>query len=242
MKSVVTIILFLVFSAASRCSPHPEPGLPSSSPSLTQSSVTLTEPGETLPAPSDTSTPEASPAQGSIDLQASTSAGVSNTPGSSCFAPSDVLPELTEGPFYRSGSPENTNLAGDLPGMHLSLSGYVLNTNCQPVAHAWLDFWQADSSGQYDNSGYTLRGHQYTDENGAYTLETVIPGLYPGRTEHIHFKIQAPDGPLLTSQLFFPGVAENEADRIFDERLIIKVMTESKDKVTAVYNFIVPAK
>jgi protocatechuate 3,4-dioxygenase beta subunit len=32
---------------------------------------------------------------------------------------------------------------------------------CQPVLSARVDFWQADSAGQYDNQGYTLRGYQW---------------------------------------------------------------------------------
>jgi hypothetical protein len=61
-----------------------------------------------------------------------------------------------------------------------------------PAANALLDFWQANPNGAYDNTGYTLRGHQYTDANGYYTLTTIVPGIYPGRTEHIHVKVQAP--------------------------------------------------
>ncbi len=42
---------------------------------------------------------------------------------------------------------------------------------------------------------------------GRYTLETIVPGEYPGRTQHIHVKVQAPNGPILTTQIYFPGVA-----------------------------------
>ena len=106
------------------------------------------------------------------------------------------------------------------------------------MAHALLDFWQADSSGNYDNSGYTLRGHQYTDASGRYQLLTVVPGLYPGRTEHIHVKVQAPNGPLLTTQLFFPGVKSNETDSIYNDRLLMIVQDRANGS-QAQYNFIV---
>ncbi len=125
-------------------------------------------------------------------------------------------------------------------GTKLILSGYVLTTDCSPAAHAWLDFWQADANGQYDNSGYTLRGHQFTDAAGHYQLITIIPGLYPGRTEHIHVKVQAPGGPILTTQLFFPGVAQNESDGIFDPSLVMDVQP-AVDGETATFNFIIPA-
>ena len=44
-------------------------------------------------------------------------------------------------------------------------------------------------------------GHQFTDADGRYRLETVVPGLYPGRTRHIHVKVQAKGGPVLTKRI-----------------------------------------
>jgi protocatechuate 3,4-dioxygenase beta subunit len=125
-----------------------------------------------------------------------------------------------------------------MPGTKLTLTGYVLTADCKPVANALLDFWQANAQGQYDNQGYTLRGHQFTDANGYYHLETVVPGLYPGRTEHIHVKVQAPNGPILTTQLFFPGVANNQSDGIFDPGLVIQV-TDTGSGLNGTFNFIV---
>jgi len=148
---------------------------------------------------------------------------------------------LTEGPYYTPNTPERSTLYEDgMAGIKLTLVGYVYDTNCQPVANAWLDFWQADANGVYDNSGYTLRGHQYTDANGRYELVTVIPGLYPGRTEHIHFKVQAPGGQIITSQLFFPGVTQNDEDGIYDASLLI-VLQQSSDGMSGQFNFVVPA-
>jgi protocatechuate 3,4-dioxygenase beta subunit len=148
-------------------------------------------------------------------------------------------PALTEGPYYKANSPERASLLETgVTGVKLELSGYVLSTDCQPVAHAWLDFWQANGSGDYDNIGYILRGHQFTDAQGRYHLETIIPGLYPGRTEHIHVKVQAPGGPVLTTQLFFPGVADNEDDPIFDPNLVLPLQS-TNDGEQATFNFIV---
>ena len=146
---------------------------------------------------------------------------------------------MTEGPYYKAGSPERSSLLGiGLTGTILTLSGYVLTPDCQPVAGAWLDFWQADAQGVYDNATWTLRGHQYTDENGRYELVTVVPGQYPGRTEHIHFKVQAPGGQVLTSQLFFPGSQGNETDRIFDPALLIQI-EESGDQLVGTFNIVI---
>ncbi|MEM5310117.1 intradiol ring-cleavage dioxygenase [Paraburkholderia sp. JHI869] len=35
-----------------------------------------------------------------------------------------------------------------------------------------------------------LRGIQHTDRAGIVTFETIVPGNYPGRTNHIHFKVR----------------------------------------------------
>ena len=154
----------------------------------------------------------------------------------------NLTPELTEGPYFKANSPERTSLLTDgMTGTRLVITGYVYDTNCQPVANALLDFWQADANGVYDNSGYTLRGRQFTDANGAYTLTTVVPGLYPGRTEHIHFKVQAPNGKILTSQLFFPGVVQNDSDGIFNESLLLPIQKTSTEW-EAQFNFVVSAK
>lgn len=157
-----------------------------------------------------------------------------------CIAPAEVTPPLTEGPFYTPDSPQRTNLVEEgIPGEKIVIRGYVLDRNCQPISTAWLDFWQADANGVYDNRGYVLRGHQFTDEYGRFVLETVLPGEYPGRTPHIHVKVQPPGGSIITTQLFFPGAAANQIDRIFDQRLLVELQTTA-DGYEGNFNFIVP--
>ncbi len=142
-----------------------------------------------------------------------------------------VLPELTEGPYYKAGSPQTDIIRQEgTPSIPLTLEGYVFDADCKPLVNAWLDFWQADGEGNYDNDGYILRGHQYTDAQGRYKLETVVPGLYPGRTEHIHFKIKSPNSDdMLTSQLFLPNSSGNSNDSIFDESLVINVIENNNE-------------
>ena len=148
----------------------------------------------------------------------------------------------TEGPYFKTNSPERASLVtDDMQGTLLTITGQVLAQDGTPVANALLDFWQADASGAYDNSGYTLRGHQYTDENGNYTLTTVVPGLYPGRTRHIHVKVQAPGGPTLTTQLYFAGEPRNNTDGIFDPSLVLDVQTNADGTEAATFNFVVQA-
>ncbi|GAA1251816.1 dioxygenase [Kitasatospora nipponensis] len=129
-----------------------------------------------------------------------------------------------EGPYFKPNSPLRTSLvtAGTV-GTPLTVTGFVFGRACVPIAGVLLDFWQADDAGNYDNTGFTFRGHQFTDAHGAFSLTTIVPGLYPGRTRHIHVKAQAPGRPILTTQLYFPGEPSNSSDSIFDARLLMDV-------------------
>jgi protocatechuate 3,4-dioxygenase beta subunit len=156
-----------------------------------------------------------------------------------CTAPAQPLVEMTEGPYYKAGAPERSSLrTAAVVGTPLVLTGYVVTRSCQPVANAKLDFWQADGNGSYDNSGYNLRGWLLTDAKGAYRLETVIPGLYPGRTEHIHLKVTPPGGQTYTSQLFFPDVSQNASDSIYSARMLVQ-LDKSTSPITATFTFVV---
>lgn len=145
------------------------------------------------------------------------------SPTPECTDADDVTPAQTEGPYFKADSPERVDLRSGVSGTALTLSGTVVTTSCQPVARALLDFWQADDAGDYDNSGFRLRGHVFTDAQGRYRIETVVPGIYPGRTRHIHVKAQAPNGRVLTTQLYFPGEAQNARDGLFREECLIAV-------------------
>ena len=134
----------------------------------------------------------------------------------------DPTPAQTEGPYFTPNSPLRRSIVpAGAAGVRLTLTGRVLTTAGKPVARALIDFWQADAGGAYDNSGYRFRGHQLTDAKGRYALTTVVPGLYPGRTKHIHVKVQPRGGSILTTQLYFPGVARNRSDSIFQSALLV---------------------
>jgi protocatechuate 3,4-dioxygenase beta subunit len=133
-----------------------------------------------------------------------------------------TLPQ-TEGPYFRPSSPERVELFEEgMAGQPIELIGLVLTRACKPVPAALLDFWQADAKGEYDNSGFRLRGHQFTDAEGRYRLRSVVPGAYPGRTRHIHVKVQPRDGRVLTTQLYFPGEAKNRSDGLFRKSLLVR--------------------
>lgn len=132
--------------------------------------------------------------------------------------------EQAEGPYFTTNTPERTNLREEgVVGTNFTVAGFVVGLDGAPVPSTLIEFWQADGDGVYDNEGYRLRGHQFTDDEGRYILETVTPGLYPGRTRHIHVKVQAPQGVVLTTQLYFPDEPSNAEDNIFDESLLLEI-------------------
>ena len=132
-----------------------------------------------------------------------------------------ITPRQTEGPFFKPKSPQREILV-EGASTTLVVEGRVLGKDCTPVAHALLDFWHADAEGEYDNSGFRFRGHQFTDADGRYRLETILPGTYGGRTRHIHVKVQAAGGPILTTQLYFPGEPGNARDGLFRPELRVR--------------------
>jgi protocatechuate 3,4-dioxygenase beta subunit len=68
-----------------------------------------------------------------------------------------------------------------------------------------------------------------------------VPGLYPGRTRHIHVIAQArrPEGdqPVLITQLYFPDEPGNGADGIFNPDLIMDVQ-EGEDGDIVFFTFV----
>ena len=167
---------------------------------------------------------------------ASSSTTASAVPGP--CVPGRLTPQQTEGPFFKPGSPERERVDQGSSGQPLVLAGQVRSAQCRPVAHARMEFWQADGRGRYDNAGYRLRGHEFTDAQGRYRLTTVYPGLYTGRTRHIHVKVQPAGGPSLTTQLYFPGEPRNASDGIFTPATVVS-LTRGRPAWTARFDFVV---
>ena len=164
------------------------------------------------------------------------------TPTPSIADADDPTPELTEGPYFTPDSPRRRSiLHAGASGTRLRLTGRVLTTAGRPVRRALIDFWQCDARGAYDIDGYRFRGHQLTDAAGRYSLFSVVPGLYPGRTRHIHVKVQAPGRAVLTTQLFFPGVAGNATDGIFDPECLVSGWRLVEGRRVARFDFVLDA-
>lgn len=147
-------------------------------------------------------------------------------------------PAQTAGPYYTPNSPKRASLIEPGgPGRRLILAGRVVTTACRPVSGALLDVWHCDAAGRYDNQGYRFRGHLFADGSGRYRLETIVPGLYPGRARHIHIRVQAPGGQPLTTQLYFPRDGSNAGDGLWRPELEI-ANTPRSDRQDGRFDFV----
>jgi protocatechuate 3,4-dioxygenase beta subunit len=145
-------------------------------------------------------------------------------------------PAQTLGPFYpRSPSQRPADIDPDLivvngtqvvtKGTPIYLTGRVLTRAGQPVERALVEIWQCDANAIYHHpdggdeshrdpafQGY---GQTRTDEAGAFHFRTIKPVPYPGRTAHIHVRVQSEGKGSLATQLYLPDEAGNEGDVIY---------------------------
>jgi len=134
-----------------------------------------------------------------------------------------ATPSQAEGPFYPRTMPSErdndlTQVAGQPPaqGTRLYLAGRVLKVDGAPLSGAVVELWQCDSFGRYHHvgddggprdDGFQGYGATTTDAEGRYAFKTIRPVAYGGRVPHMHFKIRAPNGAALTTQLYVKGDA-----------------------------------
>jgi protocatechuate 3,4-dioxygenase beta subunit len=150
--------------------------------------------------------------------------------------PGAPTPAQTLGPFYpRSASERPKDIDPDLivvegervvtRGTPLYLTGHVLARGGQPVGEALVEIWQCDANsiyhhpdgGDQSHNDPTFQGYGQTrtDANGAFHFRTIQPVPYPGRTAHIHVRIQTDGKGALATQLYLPNEPANESDVIY---------------------------
>lgn len=184
-------------------------------------------------APTATAAPVATPTMAMTAAPAPTQAPVATA----CKV--TLTPAQTEGPYYLAGAPMKASLVeAGMAGTRVLLTGRVITSQCAPVAGAIVDVWQADDAGAYDLKGYRLRGKVTADAQGTYAIETILPGLYPGRTRHIHVKISIPGGATVTTQVYFPNENANKTDGIFDAAMLAKMSDGAGGAKVATIDFV----
>jgi protocatechuate 3,4-dioxygenase beta subunit len=106
-----------------------------------------------------------------------------------------LTPEQTEGPFYIPRERVRRNITEGRRGVPLALRVLVVDAStCRPIKRAAVDIWHRDAAGAYSGVGGQrnrtfLRGIQRTNAQGVAVFQTIYPGYYQGRTEHIHVKV-----------------------------------------------------
>lgn len=153
-------------------------------------------------------------------------------PTPECADADEPTPATTAGPFYRPASPLKRNLRADVTrGEPIDLAGFVLDTHCRPMRDAVVEIWHVDDSGDYDNKGFRLRGHQRTGADGRWRFDTIVTRAYANRTAHYHFRVVPPAGRALVTQLFFPDHPRNARDSLFDARLQMRVSAPPQPRI-----------
>lgn len=116
-----------------------------------------------------------------------------------------LTPEVTQGPYYVGGEYIREDIAEDQAGIATTLDYQVIDVNtCDPVPNVYLEMWHCNATGVYsgivsggngDSSDLAninatwLRGIQETDADGVATFETIFPGHYTSRANHVHILI-----------------------------------------------------
>lgn len=118
------------------------------------------------------------------------------------------------------------------------LAGFVLDTRCRLIPGALVEIWHADQEGNYDNEGYRLRARQFTDAAGRWGFSTIEAQHYAFRTAHYHFRISAPQGRPLTTQIYFPDHPRNATDPLFDDRLVMTRADQGGQRIGR-YDFVI---
>jgi protocatechuate 3,4-dioxygenase beta subunit len=140
------------------------------------------------------------------------------------------------GPYYFEDAPFRSVIAHvDEPGQRLYISGNVKQNDCEnSISGSLIEIWQANDEGCYgivedcdtgnpENDYFNLRGKFFSDINGDYTFESILPGYYGTRPRHLHIKITTPDDEVLVSQLYFENDPYCENDpwcQDADDRII----------------------
>ena len=144
-----------------------------------------------------------------------------------------LTPRQTEGPCYpaRRRNDEDNDLTivrgqtGTPQGEIIVLRGNVKDSSCVAIGGAIVEIWQASDSGRYDHPlddnpaeldpHFQYWGRHTTAADGSFWFKTIKPGLYPGRTRHIHMRVIADGHRTLTTQIYFTGEPRNRSDGIY---------------------------
>ncbi|ORY63060.1 Intradiol ring-cleavage dioxygenase [Pseudomassariella vexata] len=142
-------------------------------------------------------------------------------------ATAGLAPETIIGPYWVEGEFIRTNVTEGQQGIpiHVDLQ-FVDISSCAAVPSMLVDLWHANATGTYsgvvDGGGLNstfMRGIQITDTDGVVQFDSVFPGHYMGRTNHIHV-ISNRGGTLFDNGTYTGGTVNHIGQLYFDQELI----------------------
>lgn len=163
-----------------------------------------------------------------------------------------LTPSQTKGPFYPVPEIEKqdffdfdlTKKGDDSPvaeGKVIAIRGSVIGHDENVMSGSIVEVWQACETGRYNHPSDTndrpidpnfqYWGRVVTGETGEFRFKTILPGKYPGRTPHIHFRIVSPGKKELVTQLYFgDNESLNRKDSIY-----MSLNVAQRDNVTTFF-------
>lgn len=143
--------------------------------------------------------------------------------------PQGATRNTIRGPFYRPNAPHypaGANISLDGNGEPMHVLAKVVDLAGAPIENAFIETWQANSEGRYENQepdlqpDFNLRGTFRTDNHGHFDYMTVKPAGYQipddgpvgqllnaigcslRRPAHLQFRISAPGHQTLTTHVY----------------------------------------
>ncbi|XP_055350136.1 uncharacterized protein LOC129596795 [Paramacrobiotus metropolitanus] len=149
-----------------------------------------------------------------------------------------MTPIIEVGPYWVDGELIRKDIRETQKGVTVYLDIQVIDTKtCKPLPNVFVDIWHANATGVYggvvakDNGNAAdlkninttfLRGLQPTNNEGITQFITIVPGHYPGRTNHIHTIVHL-NGTVLPNNTYAGGRIPHIGNILFDQALLTTV-------------------
>jgi protocatechuate 3,4-dioxygenase, alpha subunit len=110
-------------------------------------------------------------------------------------------PSQTVGPYLSIGLPweDGPDVVPEGTAGEILIWGTVFDGAGEIVPDALIETWQADADGRFDHpddprgavKGFRGFGRCPTDNDGSYSIRTILPGALPGQAPHIDVSVFA---------------------------------------------------
>jgi protocatechuate 3,4-dioxygenase beta subunit len=138
------------------------------------------------------------------------------------------VPEIDKQKHYDADLTRLDDASPVADGEQIVVRGSVVGLDDRPLQGVVVEIWQACASGRYNHPregsdrpidpNFQYWARMLTSEEGLFSFRTILPGKYPERAPHIHYRIIAPRRPELVTQMYFEKHMEfNRADGIYRE-------------------------